>query len=125
MLTSAASIAVRAARSQGIARYLLHLPPAEEELPVSVDPLHTLRMVIQQIGVDNPSYRLVVYGDKEKPMHSDFLNAAALLAAISEAVPALDLKQHLLNPLREGQGSIVFTGEIALRASEISALGLK
>ena len=92
---------------------------------MSIDPLHTLRMVIQQIGVENPSYRLVVYGDREKPMHSDFLNAAALLAALSEVAPALDLKQHLLSPLGEGQGSIVFTGEIALRASEILALGLR
>lgn len=92
---------------------------------MSVDPLHTLRMVIQQIGVENPSYRLVVYGDREKPMHSDFRNAAALLAALSQVVPALDLKQHLLNPLREGQGSIAFTGEIVLGVSDISALGLK
>ena len=58
-------------------------------------------------------------------MHSDFLNATALLAALSEVVPALDLKQHLLNPLRERQGPIVFTGEVALRGSEVSALELK
>lgn len=92
---------------------------------MSVDPLHTLRIVIQQIGIENPSYRLVVYGDSEKPMHSDYRNAAALLAALSQVVPALDLKQRLLNPLREGQGSIVFTGEIVFGACEIFALGLK
>lgn len=94
-------------------------------VPVSADELQTLRMVIQQIGAVNPSYHLVVYGDGEKPKHSEFLSAEALLKTLRTAVPDLDLSQHSLNPLSGGQGSIVFAGEIALGASQISALGLK
>ena len=91
---------------------------------MSVDELHTLRLVIQQIGVERPSYRLVVYGDQEKPLHADLLSAEALLAKLRAAMPDLDLSKHFLYPLKEGQGSIVFTGEITLRTSQISALGL-
>ena len=91
---------------------------------MSVDEPHTLRMVIQQIGVENPNYRLVVYGDWEKPRHSDFLSAETILGTLLDAVPNLDLSKHSLNPLREGQGSIVFAGEITLTMSQISALGL-
>ena len=91
---------------------------------MSVDQLHTLRVVIQQIGVENPSFRLVVYGDWEKPRHADFGDKEALLKMLQAAIPGLDLSRHFLNPLREGQGSIVFTGEIRLHDQQLRLLGL-
>jgi hypothetical protein len=84
-----------------------------------------LRVVIQQLGVfPAPSYRVIVYGDELKPRHSDFASAAALLEALRAVLPELDVSQLSLNPLREGQGSIVFNGELLLSAEQLSALGL-
>ena len=82
------------------------------------------RLVIQQIAVENPSYRLVVYGDWEKPRHADFGDKEALLKMLRTAMPDIDLSQHFLNPLREWQGSIVFTGEIQLHDRHLGLLGL-
>ena len=61
-----------------------------------------------------PGYRVIVYGDELKPRHSDFINAAALLEALEAAIPELDVSQLRLNPLQEGQGSIVFDGGMLL-----------
>lgn len=84
-----------------------------------------LRIVIQQLGVSRtPGYRVIVYGDDFKPRHSDFSSAAVLLEALGAVVPGLDLSQQLLNPLRDGQGSIVFDGETLLSEEQLSALGL-
>jgi hypothetical protein len=84
-----------------------------------------LRVVIQQLEVSvTPRYRLIVYGDEFKPRHSDFHNAEVLLEAIRAALPGLDGSQLLLNPLGEGQGSIVFDGEMLFSAEQLSALGL-
>ena len=84
-----------------------------------------LRVVIQQLGVfPVQSYRLIVYGDEVKPRHSDFSSGAVLLEAIKTAVPELDVSQLMLNPLQEGQGSIVFDEERLLGAEQLSALGL-
>lgn len=84
-----------------------------------------LRLVIQQFGTyPVPNYRVIVYGDELKPRHSDFSSEAVLLEALRAAVPELDPSQLSLNPLGEGQGSIVFDGEILLIAKQLSALGL-
>ncbi len=84
-----------------------------------------LRAVVQQLGVfPVPSYRIIVYGDEFKPRHSDFGSAAVLLDALRAAVPGLDLSQRSLNPMQEGQGSIVFDGEMLFSAEQLSALGL-
>lgn len=84
-----------------------------------------LRVVIQQLGLyPVPNYRLIVYGDELKPMHSDFESAALLVEALRSAVPGFDVSQLLLQPLQEGQGSIVFDQEMLLTAEQLSALRL-
>jgi hypothetical protein len=84
-----------------------------------------LRVVVQQLGVfPAPSYRVIVYGDELKPRHSDFSSAAVLIEALIAALPGLDVSQLSLNPLQEGQGSIVFDGEMLLTAEQLFALGL-
>ena len=89
-----------------------------------VDKLHTLRMVIQQIAVRNPSYRLVVYGDWERPRHADFGTGQELARALDAALPDFATSGLSLDPLEEGQGSIAFTGEIQLRDWQLGLLGL-
>ena len=88
------------------------------------DPI-PLRVVIQQLGiVATPRYRLIVYGDELKPRHFDFSSAAVLLEALKAAVPEPDVSQLSLDPLQQGQGSIVFDGEKLISAEQLSALGL-
>ncbi|MGA7340442.1 MAG: hypothetical protein WBE72_17330 [Terracidiphilus sp.] len=90
------------------------------------DDLNPLRLVVQQLGVAAaPGYRVVVYGDEFKPRHCDFSSAVALLEALEAAIPELDVSQLRLNPLQEGQGSIVFDGAMLLSGEQLSALGLK
>lgn len=84
-----------------------------------------LRVVIQQLGLyPVPTYRLIVYGDDLKPAHCDFGTAALLVEALRSAVPGFDASRLLLQPLQEGQGSIVFDEEMLLTADQLSALGL-
>lgn len=88
--------------------------------------MNPLRIVIQQLGTYRVlGYRVIVYGDGFKPRHGDFSSGALLLGALRTAVPGLDVSQQLLTPLREGQGSIVFDGEMHLSEEQLSALGLK
>ena len=90
------------------------------------DDLNPLRIVIQQLGVSAvPGYRVIVYGDEFKPRHSDFSSPVALLQALEAAIPELDVSQLRLNPLQEGQGSIVFDGEKLLSEKQLTTLGLK
>lgn len=85
-----------------------------------------LRVVIQLLGLyPVPNYRLIVYGDDLKPMHCDFGSAALLVEAFRSAVPEFDASRLLLQPLQEGQGSIVYDGEMLLSSEQRSALGLK
>jgi len=101
-------------------------PEVRRDVPEMTDDMSPLRFVIQQLGVFAvPGYRIVVYGDEFKPRHCDFDSAAVLLEALGEAVPELDLSQLLLNPMQEGQGSIVFEGEMLLSEKQLSTLGLK
>lgn len=81
-------------------------------------------MVIQQIRVEKPAYRLVVYGDQENPRHRDFSSEQALLDALCAAMPNFGTSELSLNPLATGQGSVVFTGEFTLNAMQLSVLGL-
>lgn len=85
---------------------------------------HRLRMVIQQIGSE-PAYRVVVYGDHEKPRHADFKNAQMLLEALQAALPDFDTASLSLQPLHGSQGSIVFTGEIDLNNRQLDHLRLR
>lgn len=85
-----------------------------------------LRVVIQQLGLyPVPNYRLIAYGDELKPMNADFGSAALLLEALRSAVSGLDVSQLSLTPLQEGQGTIVYDGEMLLSSEQRSALGLK
>ena len=84
---------------------------------------HSLRMVIQQIGIE-PAYRVVVYGDWEKPRHVDFNSRQVLLEALRAALPAFDMATLSLDPLHEGQGSMVFAGEIEVSNRQLGLLGL-
>ena len=85
-----------------------------------------LRVVIQQLGLyPVPNYRLIAYGDELKPMHADFGSAALLLEALRSVVHGLDVSQLSLTPLHEGQGTIVYDGEMLLSSEQRSALGLK
>lgn len=92
---------------------------------MSESDLYLLRIVIQQIGIsDHPTYRLVVYGDCLSPRHSDFGNAQVLLEALHVTLPDFDVSKLSLNPLGDGQGSMVFVGEMKLSKTQLSLLGL-
>ena len=104
--------------------HLAFTPPLKRSGPVSPGDLLTLRMVIQQIQVGKPSYRIVVYGDAEKPRHADFNDDQALSDALRAAIPEFDLSQFSLNPMQDGMGSIVFADEVTLSTSQLSSLGL-
>lgn len=94
-------------------------------MPEMTNDLIALRIVIQQLGVTAvPAYRVIVYGDEFKPRHSDFRSPVALLEALEAAIPELDVSQLRLNPLQEGQGSIVFDAERLLSEKQLSTLGL-
>lgn len=80
-------------------------------------------MVIQQNAVE-PAYRVVVYGDWEKPRHADFSSGKALLEALRAALPDFDTCGLSLDPLRGRRGSIVFAGEIELNDRQLDLLGL-
>jgi hypothetical protein len=81
--------------------------------------------VIQQLGVsEDAAYRVVAYGDDQPPRHSDFGNADLLRAALRAAIPDFDFSQLTLNPLKKGQGSIAFVGEMNLNQTQLSLLGL-
>lgn len=88
------------------------------------DELHDLRIVIQQLSAESHVYRVTVYGDADKPRHTDFSGAEALLQALCSALPAFDLSQLSLNPLEERCGSIVFAGAIQLDNSQLAVFGL-
>jgi hypothetical protein len=81
-------------------------------------------MVIQQVGLEKPAYHLVIYGDLDRPRHCEFLDVDHLLEALQAAVPSLDLSGHSFNPMRDGLGSIIFSGEVTLSPTQIAALGL-
>lgn len=87
---------------------------------------NSLRLAIQQLGVsENPAYRVVVYGDDRQPRHSDFGNAHSLLETLRAVIPELDLSKLTMNPMGDGQGSMVFAGEIRLTETQLSLLGLR
>jgi hypothetical protein len=89
------------------------------------DGSNCLRIVIQQLGVAaTPRYRVIVYGDTQNPRHSDFDAAQILLDTLRSAISDFDLSQLSLNPLEDGEGSIVFTGEMELEHWQITILGL-
>lgn len=89
------------------------------------DNTDSLRLLIQQVGVSaNPAYRVVVYGDGQRPCHSDFSGPQILLAALRAAIPEFDLSRLPLAPLEEGQGSMVFVGEMKLTKAQLSLLKL-
>jgi len=82
-------------------------------------------MAIQQLSASpNATYRVTVYGDDQKPRHSDFSDAQVLLDTLRAAIPDLDQSNLALNPLAAGQGSMVFVGELKLDRNQLSLLGL-
>lgn len=92
---------------------------------MSDDDLIFLRVVIQQLRVyPNATYRVTVYGDDQQPRHSDFSSVQVLGDALQAAVPGFDLSKLSLNPLEEGQGSIIFADEMKLNEQQLSLLGL-
>jgi hypothetical protein len=89
------------------------------------DGSNLLRIVIQQLGIAAmPRYRVIAYGDQQSPRHSDFDGARILLDTLRSAIPDFDSSQLSLNPLEEGIGSIVFTGEVDLDNWQLAILGL-
>jgi hypothetical protein len=95
----------------------------KDVLAQSDEPL-AVRMVIQQVGLEQPTYNVVVYGDLDRPRHAEFLNAKSLSETLQVVVPDLDISGLSLNPMQDGFGSIVFAGEVTLSSAQISALGL-
>ncbi|MFZ0396170.1 MAG: hypothetical protein WCF17_06540 [Terracidiphilus sp.] len=86
---------------------------------------HSLRIVIQQLGFSEMSgYRVVVYGDEFKPRHADFSSAQVLRAVLRSAIPHFDSSHLSWTPLGDGEGSIVFDGEMQLSESQFFELGL-
>lgn len=90
---------------------------------MTVNDLHSLRMVIQQLAV-NPAYRVVVYGDEEKPRHADFGSEQTLLQALHAALPHFDISSLSFDPLQQDRGSIVFAGAVELDNRQLGFLGL-
>lgn len=92
---------------------------------MSTDGLYLFRMVIQQLSVyPNATYRVIVYGDDQKPRHSDLGNSQILVDTLRAAIPGFDLSKLTLNPLGDGKGSIVFSDEMELNKTQLSLLGL-
>lgn len=92
---------------------------------MSDDDRFGLRMVIQQLSASpNIAYRLAVYGDRHQPRHTDFSNGQLLIDSLRAAIPGFDLSRLTLNPMEEGQGSIVFADEIRLSETQLSLLRL-
>ena len=83
----------------------------------------SLRMVIQQLAAC-PAYRVVVYGDDEKPRHADFGSQQKLLQALRAALPYFDVSTLPLDPLRRDGGSIVFAGGVDMDDRQLGLLGL-
>lgn len=93
-------------------------------MQVPEDELYRLRLVIQQIGVNKPPYRLVVYGDMINPRLSDFCGLEDLLATLRAAIPGFAQSNLSLNPSVEGKGSIIFAGDVRMSPSQLSVLTL-
>ena len=82
------------------------------------------RIVIQQLAVRPVRrYRLIVYGDDDRPEHRDIDTEQGLLKILREASPDLDLSQFSLDPLEQGRGSIVFADEMHLSEEQLVVLG--
>jgi hypothetical protein len=93
--------------------------------PIMTDGPNPLRIVIQQLGVRAmPRYRVIVYGDEQRPLHSDFDGGQTLLDTLHSAIPDFNSSQLSLKPMEEGKGSIVFTGEVDLDKWQLAILGL-
>lgn len=87
--------------------------------------LKSLRLVIQQRGTSAaPSYRIVVYGDSKANRYADFGSAEILLEALCVAIPGFDVSRLVLNPIGDGQGSMVFADGMDLDERQLSALRL-
>ncbi len=87
--------------------------------------LKSLRLVIQQRGISPvPSYRIIVYGDAEHQSFSDYNNSQILVETLRAAIPNFDVSQLALNPLGEGQGSMVFLAGMDLDKHQLTVLGL-
>lgn len=87
---------------------------------------YRLQFVVQQIGVGQFSaYRVVIYGDQQRPRHSDFQCAQDLLQRLREAIPDVEWSGISVDPMGEGQGSsIVFDRELELDTGQLKLLGL-
>lgn len=82
-------------------------------------------MVIKQLSVyPNATYRVIVYGDDQRPRHSDFSDTQILVNTLRTAIPGFDVSKLSLNPLGEGQGSILFADEMKLDERQLLLLGL-
>jgi hypothetical protein len=87
--------------------------------------LKSLRLVIQQRGTSPvPSYRIIAYGDSNVNRYSDFSSAEILIEALCCAIPDFDVSRLSLNPLGEGQGSMVFVAGMDLDERQLSVLRL-
>ena len=69
-------------------------------------------------------FRIVAYNDAGFHGCSDFVSAQALLKALNTALPDFPGWVHLLNEFRDGENSIISSGEISLDSSQRKALGL-
>lgn len=86
---------------------------------------YRLQFVVQQIGVGQFStYRVIIYSDQERPRHSDFKCAQDLLQRLREAIPDIEWSGISVDPMGEGQGSIVFDRELKLDTGQLELLGL-
>lgn len=87
--------------------------------------LYSYQFVVQQLGVGQFStYRVVVYSDQLSPRHADFQSGQDLLRGLQEAIPEIDWSGISINPMEEGQGSIVFNQQLKLDAGQLKILGL-
>lgn len=86
--------------------------------------VHSVRLVVQQVEVwPTPSYHVFVYGDTIDTRHSKFSNAQALIETLRAAIPGLDLSDQSMNPLSEGQGSVILARGMDLDEKQLAAFG--
>lgn len=86
---------------------------------------YCVQFVVQQIGVGQFStHRVIIYSDQQRPRHSDFQCAQVLLERLREAIPDVEWSGISVDPMGEGQGSIVFDQELKLDAGQLKLLGL-
>ena len=81
--------------------------------------------MIQQRGTPQArSYRVMVYGDAKVRRYSDFSSAEVLIEALCLAIPGFDVSRLALDPVGDGEGTMVFVDGMGLDERQLGVLRL-